>query len=292
MSVSGVATMVAGVVAAAAVGVAAVLHPAMMPNLLAPPVAQDGATSTKPAPSTRAEARSFVVVATPKSRSLRSARGAPSTATSSAAAPATTVPMCASLNGQRDVEIALSSLKEYNAIVVDGRQSPGDCALIRRFQQRSGIRPANGQADSTTADVGHRIAVASTPARQRQCHAGDGVTACVDLSSQTAWVVRDGEVTFGPTVVRTGFRGHVTPTGTYRINKRELREWSDPYSVWLPYWQRFNDGIGFHETTTYIHDGTLGSHGCVNLLPADAVVIWHQLKLGATVRTFGRRPGT
>ena len=200
--------------------------------------------------------------------------------------------MCASLPRQRDVETSLSSLEAYRDVVVDGRQSPGDCAVIRRFQQRFGIRPANGQADATTADVARRIAVASTPARQDQCDASEGVTACVDLTSQTAWVVRDGEVVLGPTVVRTGFRGYATPAGTYRINKRDLREWSDPYSVWLPYWQRFVGGIGFHETTTYIHDGALGSHGCVNLLPADAVALWDQLHMGATVRTFGRRPGT
>jgi hypothetical protein len=41
------------------------------------------------------------------------------------------------------------------------------------------------------------------------------------------------------------------------------QEWSDPYEVWLPYWQRFVGGIGFHEATTYLHDAARGSHGCV-----------------------------
>jgi lipoprotein-anchoring transpeptidase ErfK/SrfK len=104
--------------------------------------------------------------------------------------------------------------------------------------------------------------------------------------------VRDGTVVLGPTVVRTGFREHPTPAGTYRINKRAVQEWSDPYRVWLPYWQRFVGGIGFHETTTYLHDGALGSHGCVNLLRPDAAEMWDQLHLGATVQTFGRRPAT
>jgi lipoprotein-anchoring transpeptidase ErfK/SrfK len=62
--------------------------------------------------------------------------------------------------------------------------------------------------------------------------------------------------------------------------------------VWLPWWQAFNGGIGFHETTTYIHDGSIGSHGCVNLLHADAVSLWNLTTVGTAVRVFGSRPGT
>ncbi|MDP9818399.1 lipoprotein-anchoring transpeptidase ErfK/SrfK [Spirilliplanes yamanashiensis] len=237
------------------------------------------------------EGRSFVVVAGPKKPSKRTATdrsGGPR----SVAERSTPVRPCAPSRRQRDVERSLSTLPDYSAVVVDGKQSPGDCAVIRRFQQRFGIQPAAGQSDDTTAGVAGRIATSSTPDEQEKCAAGDGVTACVDLTQQTAWVVRDGKVVVGPTVVRTGFRGYATPAGTYRINKRDLREWSDPYEVWLPYWQRFVGGIGFHATTTYIHDATLGSHGCVNLLHADAVAMWDALQLGATVHTFGRRPGT
>jgi lipoprotein-anchoring transpeptidase ErfK/SrfK len=142
--------------------------------------------------------------------------------------------------------------------------------------------------DATTADVARRLATT----RVDRCGAPAGLTACVDLTKQTAWVMRDGAVVFGPTVVRTGYRGHRTPAGTFSVNLRKKKEWSDPYSVWLPYWQRFEGGNGFHETTSYLHDGWRGSHGCVNLLPADAVAMWDLLSTGATVRTFGRRPGT
>ena len=175
---------------------------------------------------------------------------------------------------------------------VDGRQSPTDCAAIRVFQQRFGVEPATRQADATTADVARRIATSSQPANLQRCDADVGVTACVDLTLRTAWVMRDGAVVAGPTVVRTGFAGHATPAGTFRINKRAEKEWSDPYEVWLPYWQRFIGGIGFHETTTYLHDAERGSHGCVNLLHRDAVAMWDHLQTGARVHTFGRRPGT
>jgi lipoprotein-anchoring transpeptidase ErfK/SrfK len=62
--------------------------------------------------------------------------------------------------------------------------------------------------------------------------------------------------------------------------------------VWLPYWQSFNADIGFHQTTSYLHEASLGSHGCVNLLPADAVAYWDTLEDGSNVRVFGHRVGT
>ena len=95
-----------------------------------------------------------------------------------------------------------------------------------------------------------------------------------------------------PTVVRTGMAGFATATGRYSINVRNLKEWSDPYKVWLPYWQHFTQGMGFHETTSYLHDGSLGSHGCVNLLPADARRFYELGAYNLPVHVFGRRPGT
>ncbi|MFD0595588.1 L,D-transpeptidase family protein [Catellatospora coxensis] len=51
-------------------------------------------------------------------------------------------------------------------------------------------------------------------------------------------------------------------------------------------------GKGFHTTTTYIHNSSIGSHGCVNLLPVDSQKYWNTLKSGTAVKIFGRRPGT
>ena len=292
MSGSSAARAVAGI-AAAVIGIGgagyALDAPAMIVAAVADSTAASGPASGTDAPAP--EGRSFVVVAGPKNAPKRSASDR-SRGPRSAAERSAPVRPCAPSHRQHDVERSLSALPDYNTVVVDGKQSPGDCAVIRRFQQRFGIEPAGGRSDNTTADVAGRIAASSTTDEQEKCARGSGVTACVDLTQQTAWIVRDGKVVVGPTVVRTGFRGYATPAGTYRINKRDLREWSDPYEVWLPYWQRFVGGIGFHATTTYIHDATLGSHGCVNLLHADAVAMWDALQLGATVHTFGKRPGT
>jgi lipoprotein-anchoring transpeptidase ErfK/SrfK len=196
---------------------------------------------------------------------------------------------CATGKYQKQVEGYLKKLGGFGSVSVDGRQSAADCAAIRKFQKRYGIKPAGGLAGPTTYNVAQRLANTKTSA----CKAKSSVTTvCVDLTHQTVWVMKGGKVWFKPTVTRTGMKGHRTPTGTFKINKRTKKEWSNPYKVWMPYWQRFTGGIGLHQTTTYLHDGWRGSHGCVNLLPADASYLYGKLKMGTTVKVFGRRPGT
>ncbi|WP_436536701.1 L,D-transpeptidase family protein [Actinoplanes sp. HUAS TT8] len=196
---------------------------------------------------------------------------------------------CATGKYQKQVETYLKKIGGYGTITVDGKQSAADCAAIIKFQKRFGIQPAQGLAGPTTVDVAKRLAASSVS----RCKANKkGLTFCVDLTNQTTWVMKDGKVYLKPTVTRTGMDRYETPAGTFKINKRTRKEWSDPYHVWLPYWQRFIGGRGFHQTTTYIHDKWRGSHGCVNLLQQDAAKYYSIGKIGSTVKVFGRRPGT
>ncbi|MFE9652028.1 L,D-transpeptidase family protein [Micromonospora sp. NPDC006431] len=201
---------------------------------------------------------------------------------------ATPKPVCPQGERQREVETYLAKLGGFGTVTVDGQQSAADCAAIKKFQRRYGISPAAGRAGATTYDVARRLATTDV----HRCRAGSGLTFCVDLTRQTVWAMRGGKVVMGPTVTRTGMSGYATPTGTYRVGGRNLKEWSNPYEVWLPYWQQFNGGIGFHETTTYLHNGSIGSHGCVNLLHQDAVRLWELGSIGTRVVVFGHRSGT
>ncbi|MEV6371057.1 L,D-transpeptidase family protein [Micromonospora musae] len=216
-------------------------------------------------------------------------RMAPPTKPTPKPKPSTGAPSgCPQGEHQRAVEAYLAQLGGFGRVTVDGRQSAADCAAIKKFQKRYDIRPVQGRAGPTTYDVAKRLATTDTG----RCEAGSGLTFCIDLTRQTTWVMRGGEVVVAPTVTRTGMSGYRTPAGTYKINFRNVKEWSDPYEVWLPYWQHFTQGMGFHETTTYLHDKSIGSHGCVNLLPADAVRYWELGKVGSRVVLVGRRPGT
>ncbi|MBN1172500.1 MAG: murein L,D-transpeptidase [Micromonosporaceae bacterium] len=240
-----------------------------------------------PVPSTSAESRS--------AEASPSAQPSPS---SSASSPApkpskTSAAGCQTGEYQREVEKYLSQIGTYDAVVVDGRQSTGDCSAIKKFQKRFGISPVNGRAGPTTRSVAKRIATSLTAAEQAKCGApGSGATVCVNLTLQTVWVVKDGAVVFGPTVTRTGMKGYATPVGTYSVFRRNMKEWSNPYKVWLPYWQNFVRGIGFHATTTYLHNASIGSHGCVNLLYGDAKTLYSTIGIGTRVKVFGHRPGT
>jgi lipoprotein-anchoring transpeptidase ErfK/SrfK len=196
---------------------------------------------------------------------------------------------CSTGKYQKQVEGYLKKLGGFGAVKVDGKQSAADCRAIKKFQSRYGIKPAAGLAGPTTYGVAKRLA----NTRTSSCRAKrTGTTFCVDLTHQTTWVMRNGKVYRKPTVTRTGMKGHRSPTGAFTINKRTSKEWSNPYKVWMPYWQRFVGGVGFHQTTTYLHDAWRGSHGCINLLPSDAKAYYGTGRIGMRVKVFGRRPGT
>ena len=189
---------------------------------------------------------------------------------------------------QKDVERYLEKLGGFGPVVVDGKQTRAECKTIKKFQQRYSIYPASGLAGETTRSVARRLASTDTS----RCKHGTGLTFCVDLTNQTVWIMRGDKVIWKPTVTRTGMAGGFqTPAGTYQVLNRNIREWSDPYEVWMPYWQRFNGGMGFHETTTYLHN-SFGSHGCINMLYVDARKMWELGSVGTRVYIFGRRPGT
>ncbi|MCW2568830.1 MAG: hypothetical protein JWN54_2927 [Mycobacterium sp.] len=189
--------------------------------------------------------------------------------------------------GQLTVERYLAAhVTLYGAVTVDGRQSAADCAAIRRFQARLGISPASGLAGRTTKAVAQRL----TRAAVSRCHTGTRV--CVDLTSQTFWMVRGGKVVLGPTTIRTGRAGgYRTPTGTFRIGAKKRMTRSSYFGTKMPYWEHFYRDMGFHETPSYLHQGP-GSHGCVNLLRRDAISLFALTKKGTPVVIFGRKPGT
>jgi peptidoglycan hydrolase-like protein with peptidoglycan-binding domain len=244
-------------------------------------------TAARPATGVAGPATSGAVATRTEKPLTMRARGAwYSTATPLAARAAAG---CSTGPRQREVESFIKRLGGFGTIVVDGKQTSTDCATIKRFQQRYGISPAAGYAGEITYIVSRRLVRTDTKA----CTARKGyITFCVDLTHQTIFVLDGYKVIWKPTPTRTGMRGGFqTPAGVYKIRFRNIREWSDPYEVWMPYWQRFYGGMGFHQTTTYLHN-SFGSHGCINLLPTDAKKLWSIGKIGTRVYIFGRRPGT
>jgi len=190
---------------------------------------------------------------------------------------------------QKLVEEYLDKAGKWGKVTVDGKQSAEDCAAIKKFQDRFGIDPAAGYAGPLTGRVATRLKTS----KLKECMPKKGMTVCVDLTAQTMWVVQDGAIKIGPTLVRTGRAGLSTPDGEFEIIEKKRTTVSSYFNAELPYWQRFHEDMGFHQTPSYLYDGgSPGSHGCINVLRGDAETLYEITSLRTEVRIFGRKPGT
>jgi len=84
----------------------------------------------------------------------------------------------------------------------------------------------------------------------------------VDLSSQRAWVTKNGKV-IASTSVSTGREGYRTPAGRYVITDKHRSHTSTLYHCAMPWFMRLNcSAIGLH--SGYV-TGRPASHGCIRL---------------------------
>jgi hypothetical protein len=106
-----------------------------------------------------------------------------------------------------------------------------------------------------------------------------GVDACVDLSANQSWLLKDGAVIMGPVPITHGRSGHRTPPGTFQVSFKNKDHVSSIYDAPMPYSVFFNGGIAFHE-------GSLSelSHGCIHLSPKAAKSYFNSLAVGDTVQ--------
>jgi lipoprotein-anchoring transpeptidase ErfK/SrfK len=104
--------------------------------------------------------------------------------------------------------------------------------------------------------------------------------ACVDLSSQQAWLMRGGNVTYGPVPVATGKASAPTVPGTFHVTWKDLHHRSSEFhNAPMPYSVFFNGGDAFHEGSL-----TDPSHGCVHLSRGAAATFYSSLKPGDVVQ--------
>ena len=104
-------------------------------------------------------------------------------------------------------------------------------------------------------------------------------TACVDLSANRSWLLRDGQVTYGPVPITHGRPGFRTPPGTFRVESKRRDHVSSIYDAEMPWSVFFNGGVAFHEGSLAVT-----SHGCVHLSPAAAETYFSTLSVGDIVQ--------
>lgn len=102
--------------------------------------------------------------------------------------------------------------------------------------------------------------------------------ACVSLSKQEAWLLRDGKVVYGPVRVATGRASLPTPTGNFKVYYKVVDGWSTTYNAPMPYSVFFYKGDAFHQDPV-----TVRSHGCVHLSLKNAEYFYNFLHIGDKV---------
>lgn len=119
----------------------------------------------------------------------------------------------------------------------------------------------------------------ATPASAASVPCSRSAKVCLDLSSQRAWLLRNGVVIYGPVRVKTGRPSMPTPPGTFHVTFKDRHHVSSVYHVAMPYAVFFHGGDAFHEGSLRV-----SSHGCVHLSAAAAAKFFNTLHVGDTVQ--------
>jgi lipoprotein-anchoring transpeptidase ErfK/SrfK len=113
----------------------------------------------------------------------------------------------------------------------------------------------------------------------------------VDLTNQKLCQV-EGNAVIACHVISSGKASTPTPTGTFAIQNKDPRRWSNASSLWMPWWEQFADGgYGIHELPEWpngykegqAHLGTPVSHGCVRLGIGEAEQVYNWTDIGTPV---------
>ncbi|WP_369025561.1 L,D-transpeptidase family protein [Qipengyuania sp. RANM35] len=115
---------------------------------------------------------------------------------------------------------------------------------------------------------------------------GGHVTVLVDLTSQLAFIYRNG-INIGVSTISSGKPGHETPTGVFTILQKDANHHSSTYNNAPMYFQeRLTwDGVALHAGGL---PGYPESHGCVHLPYAFAKALFAVTDMGGTVVVTGR----
>ena len=104
--------------------------------------------------------------------------------------------------------------------------------------------------------------------------------ACVDLTTQQAWLLYDGYVIYGPVAAMPGSPVYPTPTGTFHVLDKVIDYHSTEFNnAPMPYSVFFYPGDAFHVGSPQVF-----SHGCVHLSWSAAQTFFQDLSVGDEVQ--------
>ena len=120
----------------------------------------------------------------------------------------------------------------------------------------------------------------------------------IDLTLQHVWVYKDGKLVADTNCVTgNSSRGFDTPTGIYQITYKERNATlkGENYSSDVNYWMPFYYNVGLHDAPWRNSFGgsiykRSGSHGCVNLPPKIAEIVFANIEKGTPVVCYSSKP--
>jgi lipoprotein-anchoring transpeptidase ErfK/SrfK len=196
------------------------------------------------------------------------------------AAPPTTTPTPptppAPLAGIKQIQQRLADIGFLPAGAVDGKAGYQTQQAVLAFQAWQGLGRDGVVGPLTKAKLlkagrpQPRSGLPGLPARRMEVYRAKGVLLLISGGK----VVRAIHVSPGGPATPT-------PSGTYKIFRKELQSWSVPFSVYLPYASYFNNGIAFHEYPDV--PAYPASHGCVRVPAPEAKGVYAFAASGTTV---------
>ncbi|HEX7308242.1 L,D-transpeptidase [Lentzea sp.] len=106
--------------------------------------------------------------------------------------------------------------------------------------------------------------------------------ACLVKSTNQAWLVYNGNVSYGPVPISHGKPGYETPVGTFSVLRKVKNDWSVPYNGPMPNAVYFTTtGIAFHQGDTAVQ-----SHGCIRMSWDASQVFYDNLMVGEQVQVL------
>jgi hypothetical protein len=163
----------------------------------------------------------------------------------------------------RELQQLLVDLGFMAASGLTGRPGDETATAVIAFEKWQGL-PRDGTLDDDVVSALVRTArpepVLDRPGRRVE----------ILLRRQVALTIADGRVerVFH---ISSGAGGR-TPSGSFRVYRKERMSWSIPFSTWMPWASYFTGGIALHEywpVPTYP-----ASHGCVRMMARDAPLMY------------------
>jgi hypothetical protein len=175
--------------------------------------------------------------------------------------------------GTRELQQRLAKLRFLPSSAVDGVNGYRTQQAVIAFQSWNGLGRDGVVGPQTTAALAsaHRPRPrGSGPAHRIEVYRDKGVALLIENGKTKRAIHVSGGAPATP-----------TPAGTFKVFRKELKSWSVPFQVWLPYASYFNQGIAFHEYADV--PPYPASHGCVRVPAPEAKGVYEFASLGTTV---------